>query len=199
MRTHSKKYTKHELMKTVKLITLTLLLLGIFNYSEVLAQHGRGHGHGHSKRYDDDDDDRRHYRNRDYDRYDRHERDHYKKRHKYYKKHARYVERRHRDEYYGYPRWARAHRYRARQHVYFRDYCTFYDPYRGGYVYWSSNRWIFSRNVPAFLASVDLGRARIQVMADVPLERHPEYYYDEYVHSYPRSSSVSINFQLPPF
>lgn len=186
-------------MKTIKFITLIILLLGIFNYTEVLAQRGRDHGH--NKRYDKKDD-RRYERDRGHGRnkgYERHERDYYKKHHRSYKKQAKYYERHRRNEYYGAPRWARAHRYRARQHVYFRDYCTFYDPHRGGYVYWSSNQWIFSRTVPAFLASVDLGRARIQLMTNVPVDRHPEYYYDEYVHDYPRSTNVSINFQLPPF
>ncbi|MDM8174339.1 MULTISPECIES: hypothetical protein [Olivibacter] len=181
-------------MKTARFITLCVVLLSIFSYSEALAQHGRGHGRGHGhERWDDDDDDDRH---RHHYRYDR---DYYKKRHKHYKKQARYYEKHRRYDHYGYPRWARAHRYRARHHVYFRDYCTFYDPYRGGYVYWSSNRWIFTPNVPAFLANVDLGRARIQLMANIPLERHPEYYYDEYARAYPRSTNIHINLSLPPF
>ncbi|MEH6308002.1 hypothetical protein RYH73_20265 [Olivibacter sp. CPCC 100613] len=180
-------------MKTAKFITLCLMLLSIFTYSEALAQHGRGRGHGREREHRGHD-----YRRGDRDHY-RHDRGYYKKSHKHYNKQVRYYEKHRRQRYYGYPRWAHAHRYRARHHVYFRDYCTFYDPYRGGYVYWSSNRWIFSQSVPAFLANVDLGSARIQLMANIPLERHPEYYYEEYARSYPRSTSVHINLSLPPF
>lgn len=180
-------------MKTGKFITLGLLLLSMFSYSDLMAQHGRGNGRGHHHgRYDDDRD----HRDRDYYRYDD---DYDKKRRKHYKKQAKYYQKHYRNDYYGYPRWARAHQYRSKHHVYFRDYCTFYDPYRGGYVYWSSNRWIFTPNVPAFLANVDLGRARIQLMANIPLERHPEYYYEDYARAYPRSSSIHINLSLPPF
>lgn len=167
-------------MKALKFVTFILLMFGIFSYSDSFAQ--RRHGHDHHK----------------------YERKHYKKSKKYYKKQAhyhkkqahynRYQSRRH----YASPRWAKAHRYQARHHVYFRDYCTFYDPYRQGYVYWSSNQWIFSPSIPAFLAHVDLGRARIQLMSGVPLTRHPEYYYQEYARSYPRGTNISINFQLPP-
>lgn len=85
----------------------------------------------------------------------------------------------------GPPPWAPAHGYRAKQHVYFPDYYTFYDPYRNGYVYWGSNAWVFSPTIPSFLATIDLGRARIQIMGDVPLTRHPELYYRSYHRLYP--------------
>lgn len=161
-------------MKALKVVTFILLLLGIFGYSETSAQHKHGRGHyKQEKRY-------------------------HKKLKKYDKKKIVYYNTPRSYRHYGQPRWAKAHRYQSRHHVYFRDYCTFYDPHRRGYIYWSRNQWIFSRSVPAFLAHVDLGRARIQVMTEVPIDRHPEYYYREYARSYPRGTHVSINFQLPP-
>lgn len=85
----------------------------------------------------------------------------------------------------GPPPWAPAHGYRSKQHVYFPDYYTFYDPRRNGYVYWGSDAWVFSPTVPGFLAQIDLGRARIQIMGDVPLTRRPETYYNNYHRLYP--------------
>lgn len=160
-------------MKALKFVTFILLVFGIFSYSDAFAQRRQGNN--------------RH----------KYERKHYKKAKKYYKKQAHYNRYRN-ARHYAPPRWAKAHHYQARHHVYFRDYATFYDPHRQGYVYWSRNQWIFSPSVPVFLANVDLGRARIQLMSEVPLTRHPEYYYRKYARSYPRGTNVSINVQLPP-
>lgn len=85
----------------------------------------------------------------------------------------------------GPPPWAPAHGYRAKQHVYFPDYYTFYDPRRSGYVYWNNNAWSFSPTLPSFLAQVDLGRARIQIMGDIPLTTRPETHYRDYYRLYP--------------
>lgn len=96
----------------------------------------------------------------------------------------------------GPPPWAPAHGYRAKHHVYFRDYYTFYDPYRDGYVYWYEDDWVFSRSVPSFMADVDLGSARIQLMGDIPLSRRPEYYFDRYAGRYPRDPGIQLNIEL---
>jgi len=96
------------------------------------------------------------------------------------------------------PGWANAHRYNARHHVYFRDYNAFYDPNRGGYIYWYNNAWIFSPTVPLFMAGVNLNRARIQVINDVPFDARPEIYYDRYARRYPRNVNIQINIPLPP-
>src|SRR5690606_38699247 len=134
------------------------------------------------------------------------------KAYKSYKKDERkwFNDRRHHDERYrkgrgrevkyvkrnGPPSWAPAHGYRAKHHVYFRDYYTFYDPYRAGYVYRTNNGWRFSRNIPSFMVGVDLGRDRIQLLTDLPLNRHPEQYYDRYAKRYPRDSRIDINIIL---
>ncbi|PSK90086.1 hypothetical protein [Taibaiella chishuiensis] len=99
----------------------------------------------------------------------------------------------------GPPAWAPAHGYRAKNHVYFPDYYTFYDPSRNGYVYWQNNAWLFSRTVPSFMASVDLGRARIQVLGDLPLATRPEPNFSRYYRMYPPGPSVNINIPHPPF
>lgn len=76
-------------------------------------------------------------------------------------------------------KWAKTHGYNARHHIYFTDYRTFYDPYRGGYVFLNGGNWGFSVNIPSFLINVDLGRARTRILRDVPVTRHPEdFYYD---------------------
>ncbi len=108
-----------------------------------------------------------------------------KKEKKYYKESAK-----RRKEYYKEmrkhrrPVWAGAHRYDARNHVYFRDYRTFYDPYRGGYVFLDGGRWTFSAQLPSFMINVDLGRANIRVIKDIPINRHPEDFYDDYDDDY---------------
>jgi hypothetical protein len=83
------------------------------------------------------------------------------------------------------PAWARAHRYDMNRHVYFPDYYTFYDANRGGYTYWQNNAWIFTPTLPSFLVNVDLGRARIQVMGDIPLHAAPQGYYRQYHNRFP--------------
>ena len=95
----------------------------------------------------------------------------------------------------GPPPWAPAHGYRAKQHVYFPDYYTYYDPTRG-YVYWNEGSWVVSRTVPSFLLNVDLGKARIQVLGDIGLSVHPELNYLEYQRLYP-ARGVEINVQIP--
>jgi hypothetical protein len=99
----------------------------------------------------------------------------------------------------GPPSWAPAHGYRAKNHVYFPDYYTFYDPRRNGYVYWNNNTWSFSPSVPSFMANIDLGRARIQVLGDLPLTTQPEPDFNRYYGMYPPSGSININIPHPPF
>lgn len=96
------------------------------------------------------------------------------------------------------PAWAPAHGYRANRHVYFPDYYTFYDPRRNGYSYWSGNGWIFSPTLPSFMLGVDLGRARIQVMDNVPITANPYAYFNNYYQRYPPASSININIPHPP-
>ncbi|MCD6064772.1 MAG: hypothetical protein K0R82_2683 [Flavipsychrobacter sp.] len=96
----------------------------------------------------------------------------------------------------GPPPWAPAHGYRAKQHAYFPDYHVFYDPNRGGYSYWQNNSWNFSPSLPGFLGGIDLGKARIQLLGDVPLTTRPETYYNRYSQLYP-ARSVNITVPIP--
>ncbi|MDM1296355.1 hypothetical protein HX021_18885 [Sphingobacterium sp. N143] len=160
--------------------SLTLLTAGV---NEVKAQRG--------------DDDKRWERRREANKKrDEYIRESEKKRDEYYrerdKKEAEYYREsaKRRKEYqkerrkHGIPAWARAHRYDARHHVYFEDYRTFYDPYRGGYVYLDAGNWRFSVDIPSFMINVDLGRANMRVINDVPISRHPEDFYDDYDDDY---------------
>ena len=85
---------------------------------------------------------------------------------------------------HGRPAWAGPHKYEGKRHVYFQDYNTFYDPYRDGYVYLDRGRWTFSAKVPAFMINVNLGRANIRILQDIPINRHPEDFYNDYDRSY---------------
>lgn len=82
------------------------------------------------------------------------------------------------------PAWAPYHRYDASRHIYFRDYGTFHDPYRCGYVYRKRGKWVFSVTVPTVLVSVDLGRTRVRAVENMPVQRHPEDFYDQFGHDY---------------
>lgn len=167
-------------MKSLKIYAFLVLAFLLFSQSDLFAQHNKGHKHGEKNRkeyYKKQEKHRKHYQKR-------HKADRYDDRHYSYSKGKRH---------HGPPSWARAHGYHAKHHVYFRDYYTFYDPYRGGYVYRHNNRWLFSSSVPTFLVGVNLNQARVQFMSDIPLDRHPEQYYSRYSNRYPRDSRVNIN------
>jgi hypothetical protein len=92
------------------------------------------------------------------------------------------------------PAWAPAHRYMGDKHVYFRDYYTFYDPARG-YVYWNNGRWTTSTDVPAYLNSVDLNAARMELLDD-NVEIHPETKIKVYREKYP-AERVKVTVPIP--
>ena len=83
------------------------------------------------------------------------------------------------------PAWAPAHGYDATAHVYFPDYYTFYDPKRGGYVYWENGKWTFSPATPPFLEKADLGKSRVKILKGISLDLFPELNYPYYMKMYP--------------
>ena len=96
----------------------------------------------------------------------------------------------------GPPPWAPAHGYRAKQHVYFPDYYTYFDPRRNGYVYWGNNDWIFTPKLPSFLSGVDLGGARMQLLP-LPLTSLPQLNFNDNARSFP-ARKVDIPIPIPP-
>ncbi|NGM66820.1 hypothetical protein [Sphingobacterium sp. SGR-19] len=177
------------------IIAMVLFAVSVCYVQPVLAQRGEGNKKYWEKRREAEKKRNEYYRERDKKR-EEYARERYKKAGEYHrerdKKEAEYYrEAAKRDREYrkerrkhSLPRWARSHRYDARHHVYFRDYRTFYDPYRGGYVYLDGRNWTFSSGIPSFLINVDLGRANIRVVRDIPIERHPEDFYDDYDEDY---------------
>ena len=95
------------------------------------------------------------------------------------------------------PEWAAAHNYDAKAHVYFPDYYTFYDPARGGYLYWDKNNFTFSPNKPSFLEKVDLAKSRIQILKGLSLDLHPERNYPRYMKLYPANNQGNANVPVP--
>ena len=95
------------------------------------------------------------------------------------------------------PKWAEAQNYDASAHVYFPDYYTFYDPSRGGYLYWDNNNFSFSPTVPSFLEKVDLSKSRIQILKGLGLELHPEQNYPYYMNLYPANSAGNTKVPVP--
>lgn len=178
-------------MKRFKFYPYLLAVLFLFASIGVSAQ-GRGKGNEkHRKEYSKQKEKNRksYYKEREKDR---------KAYNKYVQKSSKHYNKSYQKSYKrkGPPHWAPAHGYRAKHHVYFRDYYTFYDPYRDGYIYRYNNGWRFSRSVPAFLVNVDLGRARVQFLTDIPLSQHPERYYSRYSKRYPRDSRIQVNISL---
>ena len=95
------------------------------------------------------------------------------------------------------PSWAKAQNYDASAHVYFPDYYTFYDPARGGYLYWDKNNFSFSPEVPSFLEKADLSKARIKILKGLSLDLHPEMNYPYYMQLYPADGNGNVNAPVP--
>ena len=95
------------------------------------------------------------------------------------------------------PPWAAAHKYDADAHVYFPDYYTYYDPNRGGYVFWEKGNWTFTPTVPAFLEKVDLSTSRIQILKGLSLDLHPEQNYPYYMKQYPADNNSNTMVPVP--
>lgn len=165
-------------MKNLNIYSLLLAAFFLFGSADVLAQNHRNKNSEKSRKeyYKKQEKNRKAYKKHDQNKYKKH----------YAKEHKRK----------GPPAWAPAHGYRAKNHVYFRDYHTFYDPYRDGYVYRRNNKWIFSRNVPTFLVGVNLGSARINLIQDIPVNTRPEQYYSRYSSQYPRDPKIQVNLSL---
>ena len=158
-------------------------------------RHGRNdarHGHDHRGRDRDD----RHDRNRDYRHNEGRGRGHA---HGHYKKGRASHYNAPRHHRHGPPAWARAHRYNMSRHVYFPEYYTFYDANRGGYSYWGGNDWVFSTSMPSFLVNVNLGRARIQVMNDLPIGYAPQQYFRRYHQRFPAPRPMIPAVYIPRF
>lgn len=159
-------------MKYLRLYSVLLVTFFLFGTADLFAQKHHKHHEKARKEY-----------------YKKQEKRH-KHAQKHYGNHPSYSKVKWRN---GPPSWAPAHGYRAKSHVYFRDYYTFYDPYRGGYVYRHKNKWLFSRSVPTFLIGVNLNSARVQLLTDIPLNHRPEQYYGRYSSRYPRDPRINVN------
>src|SRR6185437_15857117 len=83
------------------------------------------------------------------------------------------------------PDWGPAHHYDATAHVYFPDYYTYYDPNRGGYVYWDKDKYVFTPALPPFMEKADLNKARVKILKGLSLDLHPEQDYPHYMKLYP--------------
>jgi hypothetical protein len=95
------------------------------------------------------------------------------------------------------PAWAPAHNYDATSHVYFPDYYTFYDPNRGGYVYWSNGKYVFTPALPPFLEKVDMSKSRVQILKGLSLDLHPELNYPYYMQQYPADNNNNTMVPVP--
>src|SRR5690242_18339125 len=83
------------------------------------------------------------------------------------------------------PTWAAAHNYKGLSHVYFPDYYSFYDPQRGGYVFWDNGKWAFTPTLPPYMSNTDMSKTRIQILKGLSLDLHPETNYPHYMKLYP--------------
>ena len=83
------------------------------------------------------------------------------------------------------PAWAASHNYKGMSHVYFPDYYSFYDPQRGGYVFWDNGKWAFTPALPPYMSNTDMSKTRIQILKGLSLDLHPETNYPHYMKLYP--------------
>lgn len=95
------------------------------------------------------------------------------------------------------PPWAAAHKYDATAHVYFPDYYTYYDPNRGGYIFWNDGKYTFTPSLPPFLEKVDLSSSRIQILKGLSLDLHPELNYPYYMKQYPADNNNNTMVPVP--
>lgn len=95
------------------------------------------------------------------------------------------------------PPWADAQHYDATAHVYFPDYYTFYDPARGGYLYWNKGNYSFSPTVPPVMEQVNLGKSRIKILKGLSLDLHPELDYPHYMQMYPPDGNGNTLVPVP--
>ncbi|GGH02704.1 hypothetical protein GCM10007415_43520 [Parapedobacter pyrenivorans] len=168
----------------VKIDAMKKLVIGIAALAFILGtgleanaqRRGEGHQGKHKKEY------AKQYRKQDkafhkHDRYDRSSQKYYEKRdrayHKYYEKRDReyrkYAKQK-RHHYRDHDAWYYGKRFHHRsEYVYFPAYCTYYDPYRRGYVYRSHNAWVFAPTMPSFMVGLNVGALNVQFMANLPL------------------------------
>ena len=85
------------------------------------------------------------------------------------KKQNKYIRKIHK---HGPPAWAKAHGYNNSHYVYFSDYHTFYDPYRGGYLYLDGGNWSFSAQIPSVMVNVSLDNAKVRILNRMPVTYH---------------------------
>ncbi len=83
------------------------------------------------------------------------------------------------------PNWAGMHNYDAKAHAYFPDYYTYYDPKRGGYIFWKDGKYTFTPSMPPFLEKVDMSKTRIKILKGLSLDMQPEQNYPHYMKMYP--------------
>lgn len=81
--------------------------------------------------------------------------------------------------------WMKSSNYKGQEHVYFPDYYTFYDPKRGGYMFWENGKWSFTPTMPPYMQQMDMSKDRVQVLKGLSLDLHPELDYPSYMKLYP--------------
>jgi hypothetical protein len=91
------------------------------------------------------------------------------------------------------PEWGPAHEYLGDKYVYFPDYYFYYQPDKG-YIYWENGGWTTSTDIPSYLSTIDLSRARIQIIED--LETSPQARYRTYTGNYPQRK-VEVTVPVP--
>jgi len=87
------------------------------------------------------------------------------------------------------PSWAEAQHYDASSYAYFPDYYTYYDPQRGGYLFWMNGKYTFTPTMPPFMEKVDMSTQRVQLLKGLSLDLHPEQNYPRYMKLYPAEHS----------
>ena len=95
------------------------------------------------------------------------------------------------------PLWAKAHNYDATSHAYFPDYHAFYDPNRGGYIFWEKGSWSFTPTIPPYMDKVDLSQSRVKILKGLSLDLHPELDHPHYMELYPPDPNNNTRVPVP--
>jgi hypothetical protein len=83
------------------------------------------------------------------------------------------------------PQWAAEEHYSPVARAYFADYYSYYDPQRGGYIYWENGKSSFTPAASPYLENMNDKRSEVKLSKALSLDLQPELEYPYYMTQYP--------------
>ena len=83
------------------------------------------------------------------------------------------------------PQWAAEKEYNPTTRAYLPDYYSYYDPERGGYVYWQNGQYSFTPATAPYAEKAEGGKSELRLSKAFSLDLHPQLDYPYYMTLYP--------------